>query len=112
MSLSRHGAPPNWPFRVERWPVGHPLRRPQLARRGALVARRPQLVARLRLVDRDRLRGLGDEVDRLALGEVLFERLEPAGRLQALEQLLRRHAALALARGLLDRLEHLLVGRL
>src|SRR4051794_37534472 len=67
--------------------------RPELPagpRRLALATGRPELVAGLRLLDGDRRRGLGDEVERLALREVLLERVEPAGRLQALEQLLGR----------------------
>src|SRR5215212_8829695 len=57
---------------------------------------------------RDRLRRLRDEVQRLALGEVLLERVEPPGRLQPLQQLLRRGAV----GGLADRLEQLLLGRI
>src|SRR5215510_2273394 len=65
--------------------------RPELARRaaGLLAAGRPQLVARLRLLDRDRLRGLRDQVERLALREVLLEGLDAPARLEPLQQLLR-----------------------
>src|ERR671915_927946 len=85
-------------------------RGPELPGSAALgLARRPQLVARPRLLDRDRLRGFGDDVERLALREVVLERVEPAGGAQALEQLLRRRP---LAGGALDGLEQLLLGRL
>src|SRR4051794_38677586 len=57
---------------------------------GRLGARRPELVAGLRLLDGDRLRRLGDVVDRLALGELRLEPVEPPARPQAVEQLLRR----------------------
>src|ERR671933_1310777 len=63
--------------------------RPELARAGAgrFGAGRPQLVARLGLLDRDRLRGVGDQVQRLALGEVVAQRVEPPVGAQPLEQL-------------------------
>src|SRR5918992_5337686 len=65
-------------------------RRPELPGSAALgLPGRPQLVARLRLLDRDRLRGLRDDIERLALGEILLERVEPAARAQARQQLLR-----------------------
>src|SRR5215216_6215921 len=50
---------------------------PELTRGGPalLAAGRPELVARPCLLDRDRLRGVGDEVERLALGEVVLEAL-------------------------------------
>src|SRR5918992_4012881 len=80
---------------------------------GALgVARSPELLARLRLLDGDRLGRGGDELPRLALGEVLLERLEPAGRLEALQQLLRRGPARPVTGRLLDGLAHLVVARL
>src|SRR5919106_5196121 len=87
--------------RAPSWPVVRlGSRRPKLPGSGALgAARRPQLVARPRLLDRDRLRGLGDHVERLALREIVLERVQTAGRAQALEQLLRRRP---LARGALD----------
>src|SRR3954451_8005894 len=73
-------------------------RRPELARAaGLLAARGPQLLARLPLLDGDRLGGVGDEIERLALGEVLLERVDPAARLEPLEQLLGRHAARSVA---------------
>src|ERR1051325_8747470 len=77
--------------------------RPELARRaaGLFAAGRPQLVARLRLLDRDRLRRVGDEVERLALRKVLLERVDAPARLQALQQLLRRRAVGPVAGGLL-----------
>src|SRR4051812_6110105 len=63
-------------------------RGPELACRAALgafgVTGRPELVAGLRLLDRDRLRGLRDQVERLALREVLLERLQTARGLQPL----------------------------
>src|SRR3954447_7989151 len=55
----------------------------------------------------DGLRRVRDEIQRLALGEVLLELIEPARGLQPLEQLLRRHAVRRLA----DRLEQFLLGR-
>src|SRR5918999_4284638 len=78
--------------RAPLWPVVRLGRRgPEPAGGGALGggSGRPQLVARPRLLDRDRLRGLRDDVERLALREILLERVEPAGGAQALEQLLR-----------------------
>src|SRR5215208_8115380 len=63
----------------------------------------------LGLFDRDRLGRLGDEVERLALREVVLERLDPAAGLQALHQLLGRDAARTVAGGLLHRLEDLAV---
>src|SRR5215211_1229094 len=86
---------------------------PQPARSGLLGlvrARRPELVARLRLLDRDGLGGLGDAVDRLALRELGLQAVEAAAGAQALEQLLGRGAVGR--RGALERLEHLLVGHL
>src|SRR4051794_23229048 len=60
---------PNWFLPAER--LG--TRRPELTARAALgalgVARGPQLVTRPRLVDGDRLGRVGDQVQRLALGE-------------------------------------------
>src|SRR3954451_21855877 len=53
---------------------------------------RPQLVARGRLLGRERARVLGEELDRLALGEVLLELVEAAGLLEAVAQLLGRRA--------------------
>src|SRR5215211_5833193 len=96
----------------------NPVRRlasggPEAARRGLLGlvrARGPELVARLRLLDRDRLRRLRDVVDRLALGQLRLERVEPPARAQPLEQLLGRRAVRG--GGALERLEHLLVGGL
>src|SRR3954454_14346704 len=87
--------------------------RPEPARSGLLGLvgpRGPELVARLRLLDGDRGGGLGDAVDRLALGELGLEVLEPAAGAQALEQLLGRGAVGG--GGALERLEHLLVARL
>src|SRR5829696_6814518 len=78
--------------------------------RGLVRARSPELFARLRLLDRDRLGRVGDAVDRLALGELRLERVEPPARAQALEQLLGRRAVGG--GGALERLEHLLVGGL
>src|SRR5215210_5726178 len=86
---SSNGARPSNP--VRRLASG----RPEPARSGLLGLvrpRGPELVAGLRLLDRDRRRGLGDPVDRLALRELRLEPLEPAARAQALEQLLRRGA--------------------
>src|SRR5215218_8372080 len=86
---------------------------PEAARRGLLGrvgARGPELVAGLRLLDGDRLGGLRDAVDRLALRELRLEPVEPSARAQPLEQLLRR-AAVRGGRAL-ERLEHLLVGDL
>src|SRR3954471_17280172 len=86
---------------------------PELTRAaGLLAAGGPQLVPGLRLLDRDRLRGVGDQVERLALRQVLLERLYAPARLQPLQQLLRRRAARPVARGLLDGLHHLVVARL
>src|SRR5918996_5641235 len=52
-------------------------RRPNLTSGAALgalgVARRPELLARLRLLDGDRPGRLGDQIERLALGQVLLE---------------------------------------
>src|SRR5215208_5152584 len=113
-SLSR-GAPdscrPQWressngpaPVRgPERRPEGPPRSasgRPDLAAGGGLLPpRRPQLVPRLGLLDRDRGGVLLEQVDGLPLGDVALERGRPAGAAQALQQLLRRRA-LALGRG-------------
>src|SRR3954454_7920569 len=87
--------------------------RPEPARTGLfrlIGARGPELVARLRLLDRDRGGGLRDAVDRLALGELGLEAVDPAAGAQALEQLLRRGAVGG--GSALERLEHLLVARL
>src|SRR5689334_24731362 len=53
-------------------------RRPELTGRaaGLLAAGRPQLLARLRLLHGDRLGGVGDEVERLALREIFLERVD------------------------------------
>src|SRR4051794_17315280 len=83
---SSNGRPPSKP--VRRLASG----RPEVARCGlfrVVGARGPQLLARLRLLDGDRLRGLRDVVDRLALRELVAQRVEPAAGAQALEQLLR-----------------------
>ena len=75
--------------------------RPELARRGLLrvvAAGGPELLARLCLLDRDRLRGVGDAVDRLALRELLAERVDAAAGAQALEQLLGRGLSAAAGR--------------
>src|SRR3954453_10912740 len=67
---SSNGEPP--PNPVRRLASG----RPEPARSGLLRlvgAWRPELVARLRLLDRDRGGGVGDAVDRLALGELVLE---------------------------------------
>src|SRR3954452_4795715 len=75
-----------------------------------LLVGRPQLVARPRLVLGDRPGVLGEEVDRRALGEVLLDLVEATRLLEALAQLLGRHA---LARGrCLQRVEDVAVGRL
>src|SRR3954471_23945278 len=54
------------------------IRRPQLTAGGLVGPGRPQLVARLRLLDGDRRGRLRDQVERLALPEVVLERVEPA----------------------------------
>src|SRR4051794_23767915 len=86
--------------------------RPEPARTGLfrlIGARGPELVARLRLLDRDRGGGLRDAVDRLALGELGLEAVDPAAGAQALEQLLGRGAVGG--GGALERLEHVVVAR-
>src|SRR4051812_45673798 len=75
-----------------------------------LLVGRPQLLAGTRLLGRDRLRVLGNEVDRRALGEILLDLVEAAGLLEALAQLLGR-SALARGRGL-QRVEHVAIGGL
>src|SRR3954451_8530120 len=87
--------------------------RPKTARTGLLRLvgpGRPELVARLRLLHGDGRGGLRDVVDRLALGKLGLEALEPAAGTQALEQLLGRRAVGG--GGALQRLEHLLVAHL
>src|SRR5215218_369910 len=69
---------------------------------------RPELLARLGLARRDRLRGVGHEVDRAALRQVLLERVDAPGGLKPLEQLLRR---VALGRRS-DGLEQIVLARL
>src|SRR5215210_3913837 len=104
---SSNGEPP--PNPVRRLASG----RPEAARPGLLGLvgpGGPELVARLRLLDGDRRRGVRDPVDRLALGELGLEVLEPAAGAQALEQLLGGRAVGG--GGSLERLEHLLVGGL
>src|SRR4051794_19695405 len=77
---------------------------------GLALLGRPQLVARGRLLGRERARVLGEELDRLALGEVLLELVEAPGLLEAVAQLLGRRA---LARGRrLQRVEQVAVGGL
>src|SRR3990170_2197397 len=97
---SSNGRPPSNPV------CGLASGRPETARGGLFPlvgARGPELLARLCLLDRDRLRGVGDAVDRLALGELVAERIEPAAGAQSLEQLLGRGAVGG--RGALERLE-------
>src|SRR3954452_6987785 len=75
--------------------------------RRVLLVGRPQLVSRARLVGRDGLGVLGDEVDGGALGQIVLDLVEAAGLLEALAQLLGRRA---LARGrCLQRVEHVAV---
>src|SRR4051812_15715770 len=65
--------------------------RPETARGGLLGLvgpGRPELVARLCLLDGDRLGGVGDAVDRLALGELRLQPVQAPARAQALEKLL------------------------
>src|SRR5206468_11959757 len=76
--------------------------------RGLALVGRPPLLARLRLLDRDRVGVLDEEVDRLALGEVVAQLVEPAGLLEALAELLGR-GALAGGGGL-QRVEDVAVG--
>src|SRR5436190_906690 len=70
------------------------FRRPELSRGGlfGLLVGRPDLLARLRLLSRDRLRARDELVDGLAVGEVGAQSLEAPGGLQLLEQLLGRRA--------------------
>src|SRR5262249_52928609 len=64
----------------------------------------PQLLADLRLLGRDRLRVLGQEVDHLTLRQVLAQVVQTARLVEAIAQLLGRRA---LARGRrLQRVEH------
>src|ERR1700712_5769262 len=82
---SSNGRPPPEP--VRRLASG----RPETAGGGVLRLVRPggpELLPGLRLLDRDRLRGVGDAVDRLALRELVAQRVEAPARAQALEQLL------------------------
>src|SRR4051794_217089 len=74
---SSNGEPPSNPV------AGLASGRPEPARPGPLGLvrpRRPELVARLRLLDGGRGGGVGDVVDRLALGELRLEAVEPAAR--------------------------------
>src|SRR5215218_5815388 len=82
-------------------------RRSSLAR-GAVG--HPQSLARGRLLGRDRLRPLGEQVHRLARGDVLAQRVERAGFAHALKQLLGSRALALGGRG--ERLGELLIGRL
>src|SRR3954452_22592578 len=89
------------------------IRRPDLLRRRFLLLflRRPELVARLRLIDRDRLRALDEDVDRLAHGHVLAKEVVAALLLHAVERLPDLLVA-RVAGGLAQRLEQLVVGDL
>src|SRR4051794_6492074 len=57
---------------------------------GLALLGRPELVAGLRLGDRDRDGRVGQDVDGLVLREVRAEAVEPAAGLHPLEELLRR----------------------
>src|SRR5581483_1527061 len=86
--------------------------RPELTRAalGAFLARGPQLLASLGLLDADRL-GLGHEqLDGLAGGHLLAHPIEAPGLAQPVEQLVHRGALTLGTR--LERLADLLVGRL
>src|SRR5215218_5740759 len=86
-------------------------RRPELRRAlFGLCSGSPELVAGLRLLDRDRLGGVRQEVERLALRELRLEGVEAAGGPHPLEQLVRARALRR--RGLLERLEQLVLRRL
>src|SRR3989442_4517347 len=62
--------------------------RPELARPGlALLVRRPQLLARLRLLDLDRLGVVDEQIDCLAQAQVVTQHRIAAGLAQALQQL-------------------------
>ena len=74
----------------------------------ALLLGRPDRLARRRLLDRDRLRGLDHEVGRLAQPDLLAQQLVAAALAQAVEELLR--VVLALAGP--ERLEQVVVGDL
>src|ERR1700760_591385 len=76
----------------------------------AVLAGRPQLLARLRLLRRDRGRSVGDQLDGEPRREILAQLVEAPGGTQVLEQL-RRLGLLALGDGR-DRLEQLLPARL
>src|SRR4051794_28214107 len=92
-------------------------RRPDLLRRFvALLAGRPELVARLGLLDRDRLGRLDHQVHGLAHRDVLAQRVVAALGLRTVERLLqlalaRLHPARPLRRGP-ERVEQLLVRHL
>ena len=75
--------------------------RPQLRRALllALLVRSPELLARLRRAELDRLRAVGEHVDRLAQAQVAAERDVAPALLQALEQLLRASCSRARRRG-------------
>src|ERR1700733_9406896 len=86
-------------------------RRPQLAFGGFLgLPRSPDLLAGLRLGDRDRLGLADDQLDGLTGGEVVAEILQAAAGAQLLQQLIDvALAALGALGGGLQRLAHLIV---
>src|SRR5437763_11630622 len=63
---------------------------PELRRAGfaGLLLGRPQLVAGLRLLDRDRLRFVDQQLERQARGRLLLERSQPTATPQLLQHLL------------------------
>src|SRR5947209_3315357 len=88
-------------------------RRPELGAAALALlraSRRPQLLSRLRLFDRDRLRLAHEQLKRLAAGHVVPDGLEPSGTFELADQLVEVAPGAFGRRG--ERLADFVVGRL